>query len=346
MVRYVALLLTLFALMAACAPVNGPIGILSVTGDPDVEAHVRFIRKSQRSSGAIAMTPGGTWINPYFANLAARALLLEEGNLDRVRRYMEWYVAHLNPDGTMDDYWVRGRREVATGDADSTDSYAATFLVLVHEWVGAGGDLDWVAERRSDLDRVAGAILAVTDADGLTWAKPGYRHKLLMDNCEVYAGWRAWSALQMDLGDAAGSTEAARRAEQVRIGLDRFRQPNGLYGWAITRWGLVVESRPGRFYPDAVAQVFPMIWGLTDDAQGYRTLDRAHGNWRYLQAADFPWVLPAYAAVLAGDQGAADQALAMAGAWHDEMRWPWHVAESAWVIKAGSAGSRATVAGR
>lgn len=345
-VRFTAALLILCAVMAACAPVRRPTGTLSLTGAPDIESHVQFILDAQRAGGAIAMTPAGSWINPYFANLAARALLRVEGNLEPVRRYMEWYTAHLNPDGTMDDYRVQGRREAATGDADSTDSYAATYLVLVHEWVGAGGDPDWVAQRRPDLERVAGAILAVTDADGLTWAKPGYRHKLLMDNCEVYAGWSAWSELLSGLGDESGSAEAALRARQVRTGLERFRQPNGLFGWAITRWGLVVESRPGRFYPDAVAQLFPIVWGLTDDARGYRTLNRAHSDWPYLMAADFPWVLPAYAAVLAGDEGAANQALAAAGAWQGELRWPWHVAESAWVITAGSAGSRSTVAGR
>lgn len=304
---------------------------------PDLEPHYRYILASQRSTGAIAMTPGQGGVNPYFANLAARALLTRPGHLEAVQRYMDWYLAHLNPDGTMDDYVVRDGRESATGDADSTDSYAATFLTLVAAWTEAGGDAAWLHKNRPGLEAVAGAIGAVTDDDGLTWAKPGYGHKLLMDNCEVYRGWADWSRLLQNQGDQLGAVAARSRAGRVLAALPRFRQPGGVWGWAIDRKGRLIQSDAAEFYPDAVAQVFPLIWGLTDDPGGYAALDANQPAWRSLQVGDFPWLLPAYAAARAGDAAAVRQTLQAVTARHPDLRWPWFVAESAWLLQAWAA---------
>ena len=51
--------------------------------------HYQFILDSQRDSGAIAMNPQQLLINPYFANLAAKALLYRTESLPHVQRYME-----------------------------------------------------------------------------------------------------------------------------------------------------------------------------------------------------------------------------------------------------------------
>lgn len=297
--------------------------------------HVELIRQAQRSSGAIAMTPGGSAINPYFANLSARALLKAPDNLAVVEAYMDWYLGHLNQDGTIDDYRVEAGAEVTTGDYDSSDSYAATFLSLVDAWVAAGGNPEWVRRNRAALDRVAGAIVAVTDRDGLTWAKPGYPAKLLMDNCEVYRGWTDWAHLLDGLGDRRGARTARERAERIRRGLAKLKQPAGLWAWALTKEGTAAPPDMTQFYPDAVAQLFPLIFGLTTDDAGYHAFDASHPAWRNLEAGDFPWLLPIYAAALAGDQPAVEQALAAVREGHQDLTWPWYIAESAWVIEAG-----------
>lgn len=335
MVKLALLFLLVVAMLPACAPARraqSPRMPVSSSAD-DTVAHVQFILDSQRPSGAIAMRPDQGVINPYFGNLAARALLRASGHLLPVQRYMNWYLAHLKPDGTIDDYHVADGQEISTGDADSTDSYAATFLSLVAAWIEAGGDSEWVARNREKLDQVTRAITAVTDQDGLTWAKPGYPSKLLMDNCEVYRGWLDWSRLMSSQGDHSSAALAHRRSEQVRAALLSFRQPDGLWGWAITRRGSLVESDGHRFYPDSVAQVFPLVWGLTDEASGFRAMDAAQPTWRKLQAGDFPWLLTAYAAALAGDLESARQALASIREQHPDLQWPWFVAESAWVIE-------------
>lgn len=345
LVKRIAAWILAAATLTACAPHARPT-TAPVTGVPrtasasvasqqpfDIGMHYQFILDSQRDSGAIAMNPQQLLINPYFANLAAKALLYRPDSLPHVQRYMEWYVAHLNPDGTIDDYRVVDTREVATGDADSTDSYAATFLSLVNAWVEAGGDVDWVVQNRRKLDKVVTAIIAVTDKDGLTWAKPGHFMKFLMDNCEVYRGWMDWSALMQRLGDPSAAA-ARRKADRILAALPRFKQADGNWGYGINRFGSLHSSNTSRrFYPDAVAQVFPLAFGLTEEGNGYQALDGAQPRWRHLEASDFPWLLPAYAAALAGDKQAAREALKLVAELHPTLTWPWFIAESAWVIE-------------
>jgi hypothetical protein len=329
--------LVLLITISGCSfatPVSAPLSPPTTGGSFEVGRHFAFIREAQRASGAIAMTPRQLLINPYFANLAAKALLFEKGNLPHVQRYMEWYLAHLNPDGTIDDYRVEDGAEIASGTYDSSDSYAATFLSLVAAWVEAGGDPGWVSHNRSGLNRIANAVIAVTDSDGLTWAKPGYAYKLLMDNCEVYQGWVDWARLLTRRGEILQAADAHRRANGVRKALPKFQLADGSWGWGIHRIGFVAGSSPDRFYPDAIAQLFPLIWGLNGEAGSYQAFDSAQPQWRHLQASDFPWLLPTYAAALVGDRAAVRQALAQVETMHGDLRWPWFVAESAWAIQA------------
>lgn len=300
----------------------------------DRDVHYRYIVAAQRDSGAIALTPGSPDINPYFANLAAQALLTESRYLPQVERYMDWYLERLNADATIDDHRLADDgREVALGRYDSADSYAATFLSLVAGYVEAGGDPGWVVERRGELDRVAGVMERLTDADGLTWAKPMYPLKLLMDNCEVYRGWTDWGRVLERLGDAAAAGLARERAAGVAQGLARFRQSEGTLAWAVAPLGLRRGSNPERFYPDGVAQFFPLVFGLSDNPAGYLQFRAAQPSWHELKGDKFPWMMAALAAYRSGDDAAAEAALATAAGRYADLSFPWYVTESAWVIR-------------
>lgn len=299
----------------------------------ELDAHYRFILTSQRETGAIAMTPQQLLINPYFANLAGRALLTRPGSTAAVERWLDWYLDHLNADGTIDDYRVQGGAEQAAGAYDSADSYAATYLSLVAAYRRAGGDLEWVRARRAGLEQVAGVLRRLTDADGLTWAKPLYPLKLLMDNAEVWAGWQDYADLLMELGDPAGAAAARQQAARLQANLSRFEK-DGQYTWALAPLGLRKGSDLARFYPDAVAQFFPFAFGATADPAGYRRFAAAHPHWTELQSDRFPWLFAAYAAARAGDQAAVAAVQAAVRERYPDLRPPWYVAESAWLIRA------------
>jgi hypothetical protein len=64
-----------------------------------------------------------------------------------VQAWMRWYLNHINYPAdkwglacTIYDFKVSGSNETSTNDADSTDSYAATFLSLAWAYWKTGFD--------------------------------------------------------------------------------------------------------------------------------------------------------------------------------------------------------------
>jgi len=166
---------------------------------------------AQHQNGAIAMSPpfyphdhkaSPIWINPYFANYSGIALLntySATGDYkykEAVRKYLDWYVANINDDGSIYDFAGYWSDPKSINSYDSTDSYAATFLVLVNKYQVETNDDDWINSNIDSIKKVTSAMLMTLDNDdNLTEAKPGYPVKYLMDNTEVRLGLIAASQL-------------------------------------------------------------------------------------------------------------------------------------------------------
>ncbi|HEY3321220.1 MAG TPA: hypothetical protein VGP72_12190 [Planctomycetota bacterium] len=167
------------------------------------------------------------WCVPYIGNFAAMALLAANDlqpnpeDVDRVERWLLWYGRNQESDGTICDQEGKVAAYKSNGRRDSTDSYAATFLMVAHRWRKAVNGAPR-PEVLSAATRALGAIEAVVQTDGLTIAKPDYPMKYLMDNIEIYGGL-AEGALFFD---SVGKTEEANRcrrlAERVAAGLRGF----------------------------------------------------------------------------------------------------------------------------
>ncbi len=226
--------------------------------------------------------PSPQLVQPYFANLDAITLVRHRQDLDAVARYIEWYLARVGdgsdgrPAGLIDDYTVHhGRSETPTGRADSADAYAATFLILVDEFEQATGRRDLLVRRRDRLEAVAGLLLSLQDPDGLVHALPDAPARYLMDNCEVYGGLVAWDGLSRRLGWERGPSWRSAAERLRRAVLERLYDPVAhRFHWAETN-GTVHPSSWDRFYPDALAQLFPILYGIID-ARG----EMARGLWR------------------------------------------------------------------
>ncbi len=311
----------------------GPGPGLAAAAAAELDSHYAYMLAAQRPTGAIAMTPAQLLINPYFANLAAQALLTRPGHLPAVESWLNWYLEHLNADGTIDDYVVREGQEHATGTYDSADSYAATYLSLVAAYRQAGGDLQWIRNHRAVLERVAAVLTGLTGDDGLTRAKRLYPLKLLMDNAEVWAGWQDWADVLVSLDDPAAAAAVRQQAARLQAGLQEFAGNEG-YAWALGPLGLRREPNLERFYPDAVAQFFPFAFGVTPDPAGYQRFALAHPRWTELGSDHFPWLFTTYAARRAGDEAAVAAALDTVRRRFPDLRPPWYVAESAWLVRA------------
>ncbi|WP_258359528.1 hypothetical protein [Moorella sulfitireducens (nom. illeg.)] len=303
-----------------------------------------WILSQQLASGAVVTAyPGQPKIVPYFAHLALYGLAAWGLNLPRVRAYLDWYLAHLErPDrygvtGTVYDYYLdEGGMEVPAYSYDSSDSYAATFLTLVRLYYEAGGDTAWVEAHWPELEVVAGAVLATLQRDNLTLARPDWPVKYLMDNCEVYRGLKDYARL---LAEVKGAGEAGRYealADKVKRALETKMRLNGGYCPAVYRAGLRRRPNWRRWYPDALAQLFPIITGvLTPQGEAARRLYanflRNYPHWyRQTQPENFITTLVVYTAALMEDRWRVRQYVAgleenIIARGHP---WPYHAAEA------------------
>ena len=247
-------------------------------------AEADWLWGQQLSDGAFAVyakEDGEVSVNPYFAAAAAIALTAYDGSPEageRVRRYIDWHFAHLNtaeadPNGlagTIFDYRVTVSggvvtAEEPTGDYDSTDSYAALFLVLLRDYAARYGDEALLIDRAEQIRQVTEVIFASME-QGYSYARPDYRMMYLMDNCEVYGGLCAAEELCAAIGDTAlqKRAAAARKTYERRFLLDWYRDSRFRWAMAPDEKGRFQEEAFSwdTFYPDAAAQLYPVIWGL------------------------------------------------------------------------------------
>ena len=264
--------------MASPAPAN-----------PAVAEDANWILAAQTPDGAIAHHVDRVAIWPYLSNFAAMGLTrarVVTGNRaysDAVWRWLEWYQQHQDANGFVTDYRIVNGVPVSTGDMDSTDSYAGTFLLAAR--------YNWKATRStSNLRRlkpgIAGAVRAIEatqDADGLTWAKPAWRVKYLMDQVEAYTGLRAAVEIANAIGDGATATRAASAASRMRAGMNSLWNPaTNSYDWAVHDSGVRTPTNWAVFYPDALQQVWAVAFGITDASRGAALMSQfgtAFPNW-------------------------------------------------------------------
>ncbi|MEV1289503.1 hypothetical protein [Micromonospora sp. NPDC049679] len=118
-----------------------PKGPASVT---EVRELADWILTSQLGDGAIAHHADRQRVWSYLANFAAIGLVDastvtgEAKYQDAAWRWLSWYGKHQDADGFVTDYVINADGTVtSTGDMDSTDAYAGTFLLSAHRIVEA-----------------------------------------------------------------------------------------------------------------------------------------------------------------------------------------------------------------
>ncbi|MBV9085942.1 MAG: hypothetical protein JOY79_00535 [Acidobacteriaceae bacterium] len=304
-------------------------------------------------SGAILY--GSSKINPYYSNIAAIGMTKDPARYNDIKNWMQWYVGHLNwPDkwgvyGSTYDYDVNGSVETSTGDADSTDSYAATFVSLAWAYYRTGdpGAQAYVRTLAYQIETVAGVVMSTQDSDGLTWAKPDYHIKYLMDNCEAYRGLRdAASLFQYAFGDSAKAAYFNSAADSMLNGLNGMWLGNGAFG--VYKDALARNAAPNWrvWYADATSQVFPVLMGVISpsDPRAQQVYANFNANWPgwanlSFQAQDpFPWVLVGGAAALMGDTARVNTYMnAIQNKYVSQgFPWTWYSAEAGWYMRLNS----------
>jgi hypothetical protein len=261
-----------------------------------------------------------------------------------VRAYIAWYILRshdANPwgmAGAITDYTIlAGGTLQSAGSADSIDSYAATFLTLVATAYqnGDATTRTYVQSIQTDVERIASAIDAVTDTDGLTWALPGYRIKYVSDASEVYAGFNDLATLRSSAyGNLAGALSASQRAATLRaVILSTF--------WSNSRGTFAVGmDATGAAMLPSTAQLAPILHGVVAPSESpattvYANFNAAFPNWAALVKPDeYPWVSVAYVALMMNDTARASAYRSAAVAHYTpHYAYPWYCAESGWFLQ-------------
>jgi hypothetical protein len=247
-----------------------------------------WIEKAARSDGAIATNPDQRLVWPYLANFAAMGLaraaaIGDRRAADTAWRWLAWYQAHEDAHGYVDDYQRVGIALRSNGTMDSTDAYAGTFLLAVESVFQATGDHARLNSLRRGIEGAVRAIESTQAADGLTWAKPSWHVKYLMDQAETYAGLVAAA----NLGDALRAPKleahALSDARRMHAGVARLWNPRvGAYDWAVHGDGARASTNWSVLYPDAMQQAWAVAFGVLDGTRAHQllaTLTRMQPQW-------------------------------------------------------------------
>lgn len=310
-----------------------------------IHSEQAWLASLQLSNGALPFRGrynGSAYIVPYFSSITAIALLQNTSEYkDVVADYFGWHFSHLNDaqadingiSGTIYNYNAEisdGIVQYETTDKkyDSIDSYAAFFLIALWEYYEQTEEKEYLYIHYSDIVQVTKALEAtIDDQDGLSYVKPDYQVKYIMDNVEVYEGIScAINIFQhVFLPHYADNTYEKNEVQNI---LNRLTAINSKQMESIERklWN-VVEQRyevglnnvDGRldfsgwtqFYPDAVSQLFPIIFGTiepdNDRARSLYDKFSNHFDWENFEHhlngdAKFYWGILAYCGALMHDE--------------------------------------------
>jgi len=336
-----------------------PAGASGSCAPSNLSAASEWLTTQQLSDGAIEYTL--TKITPYFANLAATGWLQDASQYSRVRNHMQWYLNHVNTGtdvwgttGTIYDYAVsNGTTDGCYGgscSADSTDAYASTLLSLAWDaWsTGDSGLRSLISGNRPTLDLVASVLTnskTLDSSDGLTFAYSGAGYKYLIDNCQGYRGLSDYSTLvQQAFNDSTAAASWSGHASDMKNGILAFWNST-TNTWAVDKSsnGTIDQAVMTRWYPDAVAQIFPVVFGVVDPSDtravnAYASLNTYFPSWDTFQFNDpFPWAIAGYAAALMGDSERANTYRQSVESKYvnvtPQFPWPWYDEEAGWLMR-------------
>lgn len=300
-----------------------------------IDTETEWLASIQLENGAIPMNyadNGDISVNPYFADFAALAMLddYEKYSADIIS-YIEWHFSHLNTketdynhtDGTIYDYTVTMKDGEIIKEAitekdgrlsyDSTDSYAATFLMVLDKYLEKSGDTEYILSRKNDIRRVSEALFTTMN-HGLTYAKPDYEIKYLMDNCEVYKGLSSAVNLFEIISDVDISYKFIYFKCKYSVARLSSVIENKLWDKKEKHYYTAVDKKNKEaidfswieFYPSATSQLFPIAFGLipTNCERSEMLYDTFCGiyNWEEFDIPDsFCWGSNAYTAAVMND---------------------------------------------
>ena len=250
--------------------------------------------------GAISVQYRGDTIDPYFALQAV--LLAKDNGLD-ISRYAlslgNWMLRRQKPDATFDRFCRNGPVWAACKTADADDAILALWLRFLKAMPQEmARNPAWAKSYQRSLESLSRLL---DPTRGVYFVSPVYQHGLFMDNMEVLSMRRELGRMQPGI-QMPTSEMLARNIERI------FRDGKTGNYWVSTQ----PEQKfvPAAFYPDHVAQVYPLIMGIKlpghSLANDYRMWMQTHRKtWLAQSRTDFSWGLIAVMALRNNDRASA-----------------------------------------
>ncbi|MFT5589144.1 MAG: hypothetical protein ACI9ZF_001316 [Bradyrhizobium sp.] len=260
-------------------------------------APVLDLRAFADDSGAIMILETGNVIDPYFTLQAL--LLAQENGLDisaYASKWIDWLTARQRLDGSFSRFCRTGPVWLDCREADADDALLAIWLKFLDTMPE---QLDIHPAWRKSHDAASKTLETLLDKQrGVYLVSPTFQHGLFMDNLEV------WSYQTARVGPAAN--QAARK----------FSQAIRNTFWDAQSRRFLVSTQPEQktvtaaFYPDHVAQIFPLLVNFpllpNDSGNYYRAWMRQHrALWLKQVSNDYAWGLIAYIAMKQNDKASA-----------------------------------------
>jgi hypothetical protein len=274
-------------------------------------------------------------ICPYCSNFAATALLDDPtpANLFIVKNWMIWVFNHLNPDGSIYDWYISADSlndgtELPSIDAyksenikdyDSRDSYAATFLTLARKYLEVvPADESWLRDYSKQLESIGNALYSCVDDsahqfnsekfsldnnDGLTVAMPAWQAKYTMDNSETNEGFRDMVWLEQNV-----STYHNVLFYQNLLNIQNSGFSN-LWDSTASMYCVgegIKSPNWNTFYPDASCQVYPIWAGVIPSSSTiasnlYNSFNLNYPDWQNGKYYGELWSIVCYSATVMKD---------------------------------------------
>jgi hypothetical protein len=265
-------------------------------------------------SGAITVVHGGDSADPYFAMQAL--LLAHENGMDisaPAEKFANWLVPRQKPDGTFDRF-CRGadKKWVSCKTADADDSLLAIWMKLLETMPAKlAGNPVWSKSHQASKAALENLY---QPSRGVYMVSPVVLHGLFMDNLEV------WS-LKVHLKQPQQRAASDKLARAIR---DTFWDPVNKRFLVSTQ--LEQRSQKPAFYPDHVAQIFPLLFDFPlvpgNARQYYRDWMATHrAEWLIQGVADYPWGLLAVLALRQNDKATAACWLRQSAPLRHSARW-------------------------
>lgn len=255
----------------------------------------------QRPDGAITTYLNGDTVDPYFA---AKALLsAQDTHLDAHRAaaaWIRWLLPRQREDGGFDRFCWRGEQFLACAAADADDAMAAVWIELLVRFAPASGlPPSW----RTSLAKADDLLSHLYDkGSGVYQISKSLPVALLMDNVEVLSTLAAVHDFYVHHGSQRTARLWGARADELRRNIMRtFWDPQ--VGFRVS----TQERSAGEFYPDQVAQLFPILAGVEPPGVSNRSryalwMEKNRSIWLRRTETDYPWGLVALIANTMGDR--------------------------------------------